>query len=73
MGYRFQASLQEPLTVDGNVVVPPGADVYGRLEESKKTGTFTGRSELKLELTGIVVHGQTVPLVTGEYEGPTPR
>ena len=49
-------------------MVPKGADVYGRLEGSKETGTFTGRSELKLELTGIVVHGQTVPQVTGEYE-----
>jgi hypothetical protein len=68
VGYRFQASLEEPLSVDGNVVVPKGADVYGRLDESKETGTFTGRSEVKLELTGIVVHGQTVPLVTGEYE-----
>jgi hypothetical protein len=67
-GYRFQASLEEPLSVDGNVVVPKGADVYGRLQGSKETGTFTGRSELKLELTGIVIHGQTVPLVTGEYE-----
>ena len=66
-GYRFQASLQEPVSVDGNVVIPKGADVYGRLDESKETGTFTGRSELKLELTGIVVHGQTLPLVTGEY------
>jgi hypothetical protein len=68
VGYRFQASLEEPLAVDGNVVVPKGADVYGRLGGSKETGTFTGRSELKLELTGIVVDGQTVPLVTGEYE-----
>jgi hypothetical protein len=68
VGFRFQASLEEPLWVDGNVVVPKGADVYGRLEGSKETGTFTGRSELRLELTGIVVHGQTVPLVTGEYE-----
>ena len=68
VGYRFGASLEEPLTVDGHVVVPKGADVYGRLDESKQTGTFTGRSELKLELTGIVVHGQTVPVVTGEYE-----
>jgi len=68
VGYRFEASLEEPLSLDGNVVVPKGADVYGRLEGSKETGTFTGRSELKLELTGIVVHGQTVPLVTGEYE-----
>jgi hypothetical protein len=68
VGYRFEASLEEALWVDGGVVVPKGADVYGRLEESKETGTFTGRSELKLELTGIVVHGQTVPLVTGEYD-----
>ena len=68
VGDRFQASVAEPLTVDGNVVVAKDADVYGRLAESKESGTFTGRSELQLELTGIVVNGQTVPLVTGEYE-----
>ena len=68
VGYRFQASLEEPLWVDGNMVVPKGADVYGRLDESKETGTFAGRSQLKLQLTGIVVNGQTLPLVTGEYE-----
>jgi hypothetical protein len=68
VGDRFEATLEEPLTVDGNVVVPKGADVYGRLAESKKSGTFTGRSELQLELTGMVVNGQTVPVVTGEYE-----
>ena len=68
VGDRFEASLEEPLMVDGNVVVAKGADVYGRLSESKKSGTFTGRSELQLELTGIVAGGQTIPLVTGEYE-----
>jgi hypothetical protein len=68
VGYRFQASLEEPLWVDGNMVVPKGTDVYGRLDESKETGTFAGRSQLKLQLTGIVVNGQTLPLVTGEYE-----
>ena len=67
-GDRFQASLEEPLVVDGRVVVAKNADVYGRLAESKKSGTFTGKSELQLELTGIVVNGQTLPLVTGEYE-----
>ena len=68
VGDRFQASLEEPLAVDGKVVVPNGADVYGRLEEAKTSGTFTGRSELRLELTGVVVNEETVPLVTGEYE-----
>jgi len=68
VGDRFQASLEEPLMVDGNVVVPKDSYVYGRLAESKESGTFTGRSELRLELTGIVVNRQTVPIVTGEYE-----
>jgi len=68
VGDRFQASLEEPLIVDGNVVAAKGADVYGRLEESKESGTFTGRSELRVALTGIVVDGKTVPLVTGDYE-----
>ena len=68
VGDRFEASLEEPLTVDGNVVVEKGAGVFGRLAESKESGTFTGRSQLRLELTGIIVKGQTLPLVTGEYE-----
>jgi hypothetical protein len=68
VGDRFKASLEEPLIVGGNVVVAKGADVYGRLTESKASGTFAGKSQLRLELTGIVINGQTVPLVTGEYE-----
>jgi len=68
VGDRFRASLEEPLVVSESVVVAKGADVYGRLAESKESGTFAGRSQLRLELTGIVVNGQTVPVVTGEYE-----
>lgn len=67
-GDRFQASLAEPLTLEGNVVVEQDALVYGRLTESKESGTFTGRSQLRLELTGVVVNGKMVPVVTGEYE-----
>src|SRR6266581_2545221 len=29
---------------------------------------FTGRSQLRLELSALVVNGQTVPIVTGDYE-----
>ena len=68
VGDRFQASLEEPLTFEGNVVVAQDALVYGRLTQSKESGTFTGRSQLRLELTGIVVNGKLVPVVTGEYE-----
>ncbi len=68
VGDRFQASLEEPLTLEGNVVVAKDALVYGRLTQSKESGTFTGRSQLRLELIGIVVNGKMVPVVTGEYE-----
>jgi hypothetical protein len=68
VGDRFQASLAEPLSVEDNVVVAKDALVYGRLTQSKESGTFAGRSQLRLELTGIVVNGKMVPVVTGEYE-----
>jgi len=67
VGDRFQATLEEPIVLNDNVVVPKGSDVYGRLAESKESGKFTGRSDLKLELTGMFVNGVTIPLVTGEY------
>ena len=68
VGDRFQASLQEPLTLEGITIVARDAYVYGRLTQEKESGTFAGRSQLRLELTGIVVNGKMVPVVTGEYE-----
>src|SRR5246127_12532 len=58
VGDRFQASLEEPLREDGNEIVSRDTAVYGRLMESKESGTFTGRSQLRLELTALVVNGQ---------------
>jgi len=68
VGDRFEATLEEPIFVNDTLVVPKGSAVYGRLAESKESGKFTGRSELKLELTEIVVNGVTIPIVSGEYE-----
>jgi hypothetical protein len=68
VGDRFQASLEEPLRMDGVEIVSRDSGVYGQLTESKETGTFTGRSQLRLELTAFVVNGQTIPIVTGDYQ-----
>src|SRR5260370_10552696 len=67
VGDRFLASLEEPLMLERNVVVAKDVAVYGRLTQSKESGTFTGRSQLRLELTGIVVNGKMVPVGTCEY------
>jgi hypothetical protein len=53
VGDRFQASLEEPLRVGDNEIVSRDATVYGRLAESNESGTFTGRSQLWLELTAL--------------------
>jgi hypothetical protein len=68
VGDPFQASLVEPLNSEGITIVARDAFVYGRLTQAKEAGAFAGRSQLRLELTGIVVNGKTVPVVTGEYE-----
>ena len=67
-GDKFLASLEQPLVVGDVQVAPRGASVYGRLEEVKESGQLSGKAQLRLSLTGIVINGQTVPLTTGDYE-----
>ncbi len=68
VGDQFHADLQDDLSVDGAVVAPKDTDVYGRLAESQSAGHIEGRSELKLELTGIIINGKVEPIVTSDYE-----
>lgn len=68
VGDRFRASLDADLVADGVLVAPKGADVYGRLVEVREAGRLTGRSELALELTDILIEQELQPILTGEYE-----
>jgi hypothetical protein len=67
-GDRFRGSLEQDLTVDGVVIAPRGADAYGRLTEAKEAGHIQGRSQLKLELTDLMIDNRMQPVVSGEYE-----
>ena len=68
VGDRFRASLEQDLAVDGVIVAPKGADVYGRLAEAKEAGHFEGKSQLKLELTDILIDSRLQPVMSGDYE-----
>lgn len=68
VGDRFRASLEQDLAVDGVVVAPKGADVYGRLAEAKEAGHFEGKSQLKLELTDILINSRLQPILSGDYD-----
>jgi YMGG-like Gly-zipper len=67
VGDTFQASLEDPLTVNGTEIAPKGATVYGKLLEVQSAGKIKGQSELRLGLTGIVINGATYTIATGDY------
>ncbi|MGH9328500.1 MAG: YMGG-like glycine zipper-containing protein [Terriglobia bacterium] len=67
-GDTFQATLEQPLQVGSTVVAPKDANVYGRLVASQQAGRLMGRSQLRLELTGIEIAGKVVPVVTSDYD-----
>jgi len=63
-GQTFQASLDQPILLNGQVVVDRGADVVVKLVDAKESGTFTGRAELALNLQSIRVNGRSVEVNT---------
>ena len=67
VGDLFHASLETDLHVNDTLVARKGADVYGRLASSDKGGTFSGKSELQLELTRLVIDGKDYPVVSSDY------
>jgi len=68
VGDHFRATLEANLEQDGAVVVRRGTDVYGELTNVKGAGRLAGHAELRLQLTGILIHDSLVPIVTGDYD-----
>ncbi len=66
-GEIFHASLESPLVVDNDVVVPRGADIYVRLVSASSAGRIKGKSELHLELVKMEFQGRSYPLVSTTY------
>ncbi len=66
-GEIFHASLDAPLVVGNEVVVPRGTDVYVRLVSASQAGKFNGKSELRLELIKMELYGQSYPLISSTY------
>ncbi|MCU1234331.1 MAG: hypothetical protein JWP63_2298, partial [Candidatus Solibacter sp.] len=64
VGQTFRASLDQPVMLDGNTVIPRGADAVVKLVDQKESGKLTGRAELKVALQSISVNGRMVDLNT---------
>jgi hypothetical protein len=68
VGDTFRATLQSPIRSDGEVVIPSGADIEGRVVDVSSAGRFTGHAELKLELTKLTTHGHAYALNTSDFD-----
>ncbi|MBI3933795.1 MAG: hypothetical protein HY316_03830 [Acidobacteria bacterium] len=65
-GDRFRASLEEPIISEGNVIVPRGTTVEGRIVDAQQAGRVKGVAEMTLELSQLrLSSGETVVLETG--------
>ena len=63
-GQTFAASLDEPVMINGDTVIPRGADATLKLVDAKDSGKLTGRAELTLDLQSVRVNGRMVDVNT---------
>ena len=66
-GSSFRATLDQPLSVDGEVAIPAGYDVTGQIVNASSAGRFAGKSVLALELNRLSVNGKSYDLHTNQY------
>jgi hypothetical protein len=67
-GDRFAASLAEPVTVNGQIVVPAGTRATGTVLQAQAAGRVKGGALLQLTLDSITLNGQKFSLDTSEFE-----
>jgi BON domain-containing protein len=67
-GDTFHATLNAPLTSDGQEAVPAGIELVGHLVGVKSAGKFAGQSEVVLQLDSLSSGGKTYSLQTDQYK-----
>jgi YMGG-like Gly-zipper len=67
-GAIFTATLETSLVAQGYVVAHKGTTFHGKVTKSENAKRMTGRSELQLALTDIVINGIAHPLSTSSFQ-----
>jgi hypothetical protein len=62
VGDRFSATVASPVHVHGDVAIPAGAEVSGRVVIAKQPGKSSGRGALQLEFENLSFEGRTYAL-----------
>jgi hypothetical protein len=67
-GQTFSATLSTNLAANGYVLAYAGTTVYGQVVAANSAGRATGSSQLKLQLTQIVIGGNAIPIMTDVFD-----
>ncbi len=67
-GETFHATLNAPITSDGEEAIPAGVQVQGHLVEVKSAGKFAGKSSVVMQLDSLTSGGRTYNLQTDQYK-----
>jgi hypothetical protein len=68
MGDQFRASIEDPVVIEGQTVIPRGADVSVRLVDDKQSGKISGKTVLTLAITSVTINGRPVDVTTGDVQ-----
>ena len=66
-GDHFEATVSEPVVVDGKTVIPQGAYAEGLVADARPSGRLKGRARLQLELESVSVNGQSYGVRTTSF------
>jgi outer membrane lipoprotein SlyB len=70
-GDTFHATLNAPLTSDGDEAVPAGVELTGHLVDVKSASKFAGQSLVSMQLDSLAYGGKTYSLQTDQYKKQT--
>jgi hypothetical protein len=66
-GDTFHATLNAPLSSDGEEAVPAGVELTGHLVDVKSAGKFAGQSQVVMQLDSISAGGKTYNIQTDQF------
>ena len=64
LGQTYRASIDEDVIVNGQTVIPRGADAVASLIDAQRSGKIQGKTELTLDLRSVTVNGRAVNVTT---------
>lgn len=64
LGKTYRASVEQPVSINGQMLIPRGSDAVAVLSDAQQSGKIEGKTMLTLALRSIAVNGRTYDLAT---------